>query len=93
MEKCQPSKCICFQEAKLLSEIDAKTPYDTTWVPILWITTLLQKERFSGRLKIEPPLYANLISSIDYLESCNRSILNYAWVNFPLGKIVDLCRI
>jgi hypothetical protein len=40
-------------------------------------------------LKMEPPLYANFIASIDYLESCNRSILNYAWVNIPLGKFGD----
>ncbi len=40
-------------------------------------------------MKMEPPLYANFIASIDYLESCNRSILNYAWVNIPLGKFGD----
>lgn len=76
------------QEAKMLADIDERTPYDTTWAPILWIIQLVQKERFSGRLKMEPPLYANLIASIDYLENCNRSILNYAWVNIPIGELI-----
>ena len=34
---------------------------------------------------IEPPVYANLISSFDYVEGCNRKILNFGWVNFPLA--------
>ena len=72
----------------MLADIDERTPYDTTWAPILWIIQLVQTERFSGRLKMEPPLYANLIASIDYLENCNRSILNYAWVNIPLGELI-----
>ena len=38
-----------------------------------------------GKVVIEPPVYANLISSFDYVEGCNRKILNYGWVNFPLA--------
>ncbi|XP_023337532.1 bestrophin homolog 24 isoform X2 [Eurytemora carolleeae] len=33
----------------------------------------------------EPPVYANLVSSFEYIETCNRSILNYGWVEFPLA--------
>ena len=36
-------------------------------------------------LQIEAPVYANLVSSFEYLEICNRKILNYGWVNFPLA--------
>ena len=39
-----------------------------------------------GRIKIESPAFACLISSFDYLENCNRCIFNHGWVNFPLGK-------
>ena len=44
-----------------------------------------KKSRSEGKINIEPPVYANLISSLDYVESCNRKILNYGWVNFPLA--------
>ena len=40
---------------------------------------------YLGKVVIEPPVYANLISSFDYVEGCNRKILNYGWVNFPLA--------
>ena len=36
-------------------------------------------------LQIEAPVYANLVSSFEYLEVANRKILNYGWVNFPLA--------
>ena len=35
--------------------------------------------------QIEAPVYANLVSSFEYLEISNRKILNYGWVNFPLA--------
>ena len=49
--------------------------------------SLVERERTSGRLKMDPPIFANLISSFDYLEGCNRKIFNHGWVNFPLGNI------
>ena len=60
--------------------------HETAWVPIVWAINLLQSERASGRLKIEPPVYANLISSFDYIETSNRRIFDHGWVNFPLGE-------
>ena len=62
-----------------------KTPHEYTWVPILWACKLIQRARTEGKVVIEPPVYANLISSLDYVEGCNRKILNYGWVNFPLA--------
>ena len=49
-------------------------------------SSLLERERTSGRMKIDPPIFANLISSFEYLENCNRRIFNHGWVNFPLGE-------
>ena len=34
---------------------------------------------------MEAPIFASLIGAFDYLESCNKKIFNYGWVNFPLG--------
>ena len=39
---------------------------------------------------MDPPVFACLITSFDYLENCNRRIFNHGWVNFPLGLISDL---
>ena len=72
-------------EVERLQRVDAKTPHESTWVPILWASKLLQKARTQGKVTIEPPVFANLISSLDYVEGCNRKILNYGWVNFPLA--------
>ena len=62
-----------------------KSPHEYTWVPLLWACKLIQRARTEGKVVIEPPVYANLISSLDYVEGCNRKILNYGWVNFPLA--------
>ena len=62
-----------------------KSPHEYTWVPLLWACKLIQRARTEGKVTIEPPVYANLISSFDYIEGCNRKILNYGWVNFPLA--------
>jgi hypothetical protein len=51
----------------------------------MWAVHLLQKERTEGRLKIEATIYANIINSFEYLETCNRKIFNHGWVNFPFG--------
>ena len=40
---------------------------------------------FSMTFQIEAPVYANLVTSFEYLEILNRKILNYGWVNFPLA--------
>ncbi len=30
-------------------------------------------------------MFASLITSFDYIENCNRKLLSYGWVNFPLA--------
>ena len=77
-------------EAEHLASIGENTSHEITWTPILWAVNLIHAERTAGRIIVEAPIYATLISSFDYIDSCNRTILNHGWVNFPLGKIINL---
>ena len=43
------------------------------------------KFRSKGEVTLEPPIYANFVSTFEYIETCNRTILNYGWVEFPLA--------
>ena len=79
------SKLILPQEVARLEKVDTKTPHESTFMPILWAVKLLQRARTEGKVNIEPPVYASLMNSIDYVEVCNRKILNYGWINFPLA--------
>ena len=56
-----------------------------SWTPLLWAMKLLAKARAEGMVKIEPPVFANLTNAFDNLETKNRRLLNYGWVNFPLA--------
>ena len=53
--------------------------------PLLWAMNLITQARTEGKIKVEAPVYSNLISAFDYLENCNRRIFNHGWVNFPLA--------
>ena len=46
---------------------------------------LIARAKQDGKIKIEPPSYANLQSSFEKIECVNRKLLRYAWVNFPLA--------
>ena len=46
---------------------------------------ILARAKSDGKIKIEPPCYANLQASFEKIESVNRKLLRYAWVNFPLA--------
>ena len=72
-------------EVERLTSLQEKSPHEYTWVPILWACKLIQRARTEGKIIIEPPVYTNLISSLDYIEGQNRKILNYGWINFPLA--------
>jgi hypothetical protein len=39
---------------------------------MMWIHDILGRERSGGRIKMEPPIFASLVSSFDYIENCNR---------------------
>ena len=79
------AKLMLPQEVKRLEKIDRKTPHESTWTPILWATKLLTRARNEDKIPIDSPSYNNLQNSFDNIESANRKILNYGWVNFPLA--------
>ena len=68
-----------------LETVDKITPHETTYIPILWALNLIQNARKDDKIKIDAPVYVNLISAFDYLEGRNRSLLNHGWINFPLA--------
>ena len=41
--------------------------------------------RKEEKIKLEAPVYNNLITSFEKFESSNRMILSYCWMNFPLA--------
>ena len=55
----------------------------------MWVHDILGRERLSGRIKLDPPVFASLIGSFDYIQNCNRRIFNHGWVNFPLGRQLE----
>eukprot|EP00094_Tigriopus_californicus_P009661 TCALIF_09314-PA protein Name:"Similar to Best3 Bestrophin-3 (Mus musculus)" AED:0.15 eAED:0.16 QI:0/0.2/0/1/0.6/0.5/6/0/983 len=79
------AKLVLPHEVDRMLKADERTPHELTWLPLLWAMKLLQRARTEGKITLEPPAYVNLISSFDYIETCNRKILNYGWVNFPLA--------
>ena len=79
------AKLLLKHEAERLQKIDDRTPHESTWTPLLWSLKLIQRARSEGKITIEAPVYASLVSGFDYIETSNRKILNYGWVNFPLA--------
>ena len=79
------SKLLLPHEADRLQRVDFRTPHEATWTPILWALKLICKARAKGEVTIEPPVYANFVNTFEYIEDCNRRILNYGWVEFPLA--------
>ena len=56
---------------------------------------LLAKAKADDKIPIDPPSYANLQGSFEKIESVNRKLLRYAWVNFPLAytQVRERCKI
>ena len=80
------AKLMLPHEVERLIKTDIKTPLDKTpWAPMLWAMKLLTKARKEGKIKVEPPIFGNLISSFEAIEDSNQKILNYGWVNFPFA--------
>jgi hypothetical protein len=79
------AKLLLPHEAERIRKAETKTPHEVTWAPILWACKLIQRARTDGKITLEAPIYANLIGSFDYVEGCNRKLLNYGWINFPLA--------
>ena len=65
--------------------MDDRTPHESSWAPLLWAMKLLTRAKDEGRITISEPVFANLQSSFSEIEDCNRKLLSYGWVNFPLA--------
>ena len=65
--------------------VDKRTPHESSWAPLLWAMKLLTRAKDEGRITISEPVFANLQSSFSEIEDCNRKLLSYGWVNFPLA--------
>ena len=52
---------------------------------MLWALKLLARAREEGKVTLEPPVWANMVTAFEYIEDCNRKILNYGWIEFPLA--------
>ena len=73
-------------EVQRLIRADLRTPHETaTWTPVLWALKLLERARTEGKIVVEAPIFASLITAFEYLEIQNRKLLNYGWVNFPIA--------
>ena len=46
---------------------------------------LLTRARKEKKIEIEAPVFSNLQSTFQYIDTCNRKLLSYGWVNFPLA--------
>ena len=68
-----------------LQMVDDRTPHESSWTPLLWAMKLITRARKEKKIEIEAPVFANLQSSFQTIETCNRKLLNYGWVNFPLA--------
>ena len=79
------AKLMLPHEVERLKRIDTKTPHESTWIPILWATQLLTRAHTEGKIQIDKLDLINLINSFQSIDSANRKILNYNWVNFPLA--------
>ena len=72
-------------QAKRLAKVDAKTPHESSWTPLLWAMKLLAKAKEEKRISVEPPSFAQLQGSFEKIENTNRKLLRYGWINFPLS--------
>ena len=79
------AKLMLPHEVERMKRIDTKTPHEMTWIPILWATKLLTRAHTEGKIQIDKLDLINLINSFQSIDSANRKILNYNWVNFPLA--------
>ena len=79
------AKLLLPHEAERLQRVDLRTPHEATFTPILWALKLLCIARKKGKVNLEAPIYANLVCCFEYIEECNRKILNFGWLEFPLA--------
>ena len=81
------AKLMLPHEAIRLRKVDEKTPYESTWTPLLWASKLVTKARKEEKISITVADFVTLQRSISDLDAVNQKILNYGWVNFPLAYV------
>lgn len=79
------AKLLLPHEVRRLHNVDDKTPHESSWTPLLWAMKLLTRARKEKKIEIEAPVLSNLQSTFQYIDTCNRKLLSYGWVNFPLA--------
>ena len=57
---------------------------ETSWTPMVWAINQITQAKNNGKIKFDPPILASLMSGFEGIESQNRKLLNYSWVNYPL---------
>jgi len=85
MDSLVEAKLLLPHEADRLEKVDFRTPHEATWAPVLWALNLLCRARQEGKITLEPPVWANMVTAFEYVEDCNRKVLNYGWIEFPLA--------
>ena len=51
---------------------------------MVWAINLITQANNKGKIKLDPPILASLLSGFEDIESQYRKLFNYSWVNFPL---------
>ena len=51
---------------------------------MIWAINLITQAKKTGKIKLDPPILASLQSGFENIETQNRKLLNYSWVNYPL---------
>ena len=57
---------------------------ETSWTPMVWAINLIIQAKNKGKIKLDPPILASIQSGFEDIETQNRKLLNYSWVNYPL---------
>ena len=81
------AKLMLPHEAIRLRKVHEKTPYESTWTPLLWASKLITKARKEEKISITVADFVTIQKSISNLDAVNQKILNYGWVNFPLAYV------
>ena len=76
---------ISYIKEKRLERVRSQTPHEVSWTPLLWAMKLLARAIQDKKIEMGQPSYTNLQASFEQIESVNRKLLRYAWVNFPLA--------
>ena len=81
------AKLLLPHEAVRLRKVHNKTPYESTWTPLLWASKLITKARKEEKISITVADFATTQKAISEIDGINQKLLNYGWVNFPLAYV------